>query len=121
MSALRKKHVMLRHLGMAGKIVIIDECHAYDVYTSEYLDRTLAWIGAYGQPVIILSATLPAHRRREMIAAYLNKETEYVPKEIETTMGYPLLTYSAGNEIMQKKLKFEDTKTIIKIEQSAGR
>lgn len=116
MSALRKKHVMLRHLGMAGKIVIIDECHAYDVYTSEYLDRTLAWIGAYGQPVIILSATLPAHRRREMIAAYLNKEIESLPKEIETTRGYPLLTYSAENEVMQKKLKFEDTKTIVRID-----
>ena len=102
MSALRKKHVMLRHLGMAGKIVIIDECHAYDVYTSEYLDRTLAWIGAYGQPVIILSATLPAHRRREMIAAYLNKEIESLPKEIETTRGYPLLTYCAEYEVMQK-------------------
>lgn len=116
MAALKKKHVMLRHLGMAGKIVILDECHAYDVYTSEYLDRTLTWMGAYGQPVIILSATLPAHRRREMVAAYLNKDVESIPKKIENSMGYPLLTYSVGQEVMQKNLQSDAVQTVIDVE-----
>ena len=33
-SALQTKHVSLRHLGISDKVVIIDEVHSYDVYTS---------------------------------------------------------------------------------------
>ncbi len=116
MSALKKKHVMLRHLGMASKIVIIDECHAYDVYTSEYLDRTLTWMGMYGQPVIVLSATLPAQRRRQLVAAYLNERVDNIPKEIETAMGYPLLTYSAGETVLQKQLQSDSTQLVVNVE-----
>lgn len=116
MSALKKKHVMLRHLGMASKIVIIDECHAYDVYTSEYLDRTLTWMGMYGRPVIILSATLPADRRRKLVATYLNKKIQDIPKEIEDSMAYPLLTYSVGENVLQKELQSDSSQTLVNVE-----
>lgn len=116
MSSLKKKHVMLRHLGMASKIAILDECHAYDVYTSEYLDRTLTWMGVYGQPVIILSATLPSKRRRQLIAAYLDKNVEEIPKEVEDHMGYPLLTYSAGEKVLQRELASKHTQNLVTVE-----
>nr|MBA2378225.1 CRISPR-associated helicase Cas3' [Blastocatellia bacterium] len=71
LAALQTKHVFVRLFGLAHKTVIIDEVHAYDAYMSTLLGRLLEWLGALGSPVIILSATLPKHRRTELIKSYL--------------------------------------------------
>ncbi|GGN94000.1 CRISPR-associated helicase/endonuclease Cas3 [Actinoplanes lobatus] len=109
-AALRGKHLVLRHLGLAGKVVVIDEAHAYDVYMGRFLDRALEWLAAYGVPVVVLSATLPAHRRAELLAAYDNGRLGPPPPltwrdrgktridpyaAVRTEMRYPLITTSA--------------------------
>jgi CRISPR-associated endonuclease/helicase Cas3 len=97
MADLKQKHVMLRHLGLAGKVVIVDECHAYDAYMNVYLQGTLEWLGAYGIPTILLSATLPADTRMELLQAYMGKK---LPRESEKdNTDYPRLTWSDGDEI----------------------
>lgn len=100
-SALKAKHAAMLHLGLAGKIAIIDEAHAYDVYMSEYLERALEWLGANGVPVIVLSATLPAARRRAMVQAYEAGRSGGQPDEgshphLADDIGYPALVASSG-------------------------
>ena len=108
MASLKQKHVMLRHLGLAGKVVIIDECHAYDAYMNVYLDRALNWLGAYGVPVIILSATLPAARRSDLVRAYLNRKQGGGVEPWETCRDYPLITYTIGDAVKTMSVKLTD-------------
>ncbi|WP_433464104.1 CRISPR-associated helicase Cas3' [Spirillospora sp. CA-128828] len=86
---LKSRHLALRHLALAGKVVVIDEAHAYDAYMNSYLDLVLSWLGAYGVPVVVLSATLPAGRRRELVEAYTAGEGA---EAVERAAGYPLIT-----------------------------
>jgi len=132
LAALRQKHLMLRHLGLAGKVVVIDECHAYDAYMSQYLNRALNWLGAYSVPVIVLSATLPADKRKSVVEAYLGRDflpsqqtdplaglplaEEETPAWIQNC-EYPLITYSDGTEIIQRTVPKEDRDRTVTVDQ----
>ncbi len=61
MAVLPVRHNALRLLALSCKTFIVDEAHAYDPYMQVLLGRLLNWLGAYGVPVVLLSATL---RRR---------------------------------------------------------
>lgn len=104
MAALKQKHVMLRHIGLAGKVVVIDECHAYDAYMSQYLDRVLQWLGTYKVPVVILSATLTTTRRTKLIDAYLGGKA--AEGKWQRSLSYPALTYTDGSTVKQNQLSF---------------
>lgn len=94
-AATRTKHVMLRAAGLMGKVVVLDEVHAADVYMSQFLLEGLRWLGQARVPVVLLSATLPPAQRRAFVAAYLagaaSAETFDVA-ELPTPPGYPSVT-----------------------------
>ena len=113
LAALKQKHLMLRHLGLAGKIVVIDEVHAYDAYMSAYLHRALAWLGRYKVPVILLSATLPAARRTDLTAAYLNYRAP--EPSVTANRGYPLLTWTDGDAVRQRSLALTGARKSVEV------
>lgn len=63
LSVLKVRHHFVRAFGLAGKVVILDEVHSYDVYTGTLLDLLVKRLLAIGCTVIILSATLTSARR----------------------------------------------------------
>ncbi|WP_369201604.1 CRISPR-associated helicase Cas3' [Streptomyces sp. PU-14G] len=71
MAVLPVRHNVLRLLALSGKTFIVDEAHAYDPYMQVLLGRLLNWLGAYGVPVVLLSATLPASVSDKLIKEYL--------------------------------------------------
>lgn len=110
LAALKQKHLALRHLGFSRKIVIIDEIHAYDAYMNVFLRRAIQWMGAYGIPVILLSATLPAKTRENLFEAYLlgqeqkrSKQEKEEHKKLFQSRAYPLLTYTDNGKICQSR------------------
>ena len=119
LAALKQKHLMLQHLGFSNKVVVIDEVHAYDAYMSVYLYQALRWFGAYQVPVVILSATLPVAKRKELLKSYMigagyKYKTAEKPQNFAKNEAYPLLTYNDGPTIKQfsnfetgKNVKYE--------------
>ncbi len=91
-AGLKSRHLALRHLAVAGKVVVIDEAHAYDTYMGVYLDRVLSWLGAYRVPVVVLSATLPPVRRQELLDAYAGGRAAAGGVDVAQEVGYPLLS-----------------------------
>jgi CRISPR-associated endonuclease/helicase Cas3 len=79
------KHFFVRRFALAGKVVILDEIHSYDIYTGTLITALIRELVNLRCTVIILSATLTADRRRELLAAANIQETE-------APSAYPLIT-----------------------------
>lgn len=96
MAILQTKHYFVRLFGLAGKVVILDEVHAYDTYTRTLLSHLLTWLAACGTSVVLLSATLPAHTRQELLSAYAKGRGRVVPAATDPA-AYPRLSWVTEN------------------------
>lgn len=70
MAAMFIRYGALRLLGLANKVLIIDEMHAYDAYMNQILTRLLEWCHVLHIPVVLLSATLTMEKKAELLAPY---------------------------------------------------
>lgn len=70
MAVIRVRHMFVRLFGLSGKVVILDEIHAYDVYTETIIRCLLEWLSLCRTSVILLSATLPEKKKCGLISSF---------------------------------------------------
>ncbi|MCW5775614.1 MAG: CRISPR-associated helicase Cas3' [Phycisphaeraceae bacterium] len=89
LSVLQTKHWFVRLFGLAGKVVIFDEVHAYDAYMSTILERLLHWLAEMDCTVILLSATLPEAKRKALAKAYSGRDDAEYRRYPRVTLARP--------------------------------
>lgn len=92
---LPRRHQSLRLLGLADKVLLVDEVHAYDTYTGTLLERLLEAHARQGGSAILLSATVPQSIRRRLLEAWRRGRGLTGPTDIACT-DFPLATHEAG-------------------------
>lgn len=89
-SVLPARHFFVRLWGLAHKLVVLDEVHAYETFTSSLIAELLAWLGSVGAPAVLMSATLPRDVRRELVQAYA--EGAGLSADLDYSIPYPRVT-----------------------------
>lgn len=92
LGVLPARHQSLRLLGMARKILIVDEVHSYDPYMNQLLQTLLEAHAHQGGSVILLSATLPQKMRENYVNAFC-AGAGLEPSALSAEPSYPLATH----------------------------
>jgi len=108
MAGLPVRYQSLRAFGMAQKVLIIDEVHAFDAYMLRLLENVITAQASFGGSVILLSATLPLSVRVKFCDAFskgLGIENESLQKEDI----FPLVTSVTSNGISEEGVATRST------------
>lgn len=100
LTVLNIKHQFVRLWGLGNRVVVIDEVHAYDTYTSELILTLVRWLRALGSSVILMSATLPREKRRQILEAFggQNQDTDHYPRIYKVSGGQTRLVRFKGDK-----------------------
>ena len=99
LAVLPARHQSLRLLGLADKVLLVDEVHAYDPYMRRLLTELLEAHARQGGSAILLSATVPQMLRQELIASFAKGRYGEVPKL--TDQNYPLVTHWNSRKVAE--------------------
>lgn len=106
LAALPTKFAVVRLLGLIGKVLVVDEAHSYDDYTSTLLEALLEFHAAMGGSAILLSATLPRSRKLEFATSFARGAGLPPPKQAALDdPAYPLLTMVSKDGVRFKRPK----------------
>jgi len=115
LAGMNVKFSFLRLHGLVGRVLVIDEVHAYDSYMSAIICRLLEWCACLRIPVILLSATLSARQRAAMLQAY-----GYPDPAPDGDAPYPLVSsVSFSRELSSRSVAASSTRSL-KIEEHEG-
>jgi len=92
LAVLPARHQSLRLLGLANKILIVDEVHSYDPYMNQLLQTLIKAHARQGGSIILLSATLPRHMRENYVRSFCEGIDIEMPM-LDEMPGYPLATH----------------------------
>jgi CRISPR-associated endonuclease/helicase Cas3 len=82
------KHFFVRQFALAGKVVILDEVHTYDLYTGTLVGQLVEQLRELKATVLVLSATLTEARKRELLG---------LPASQPVSSAYPLVSARADS------------------------
>lgn len=105
MSVLNIRHNYLRMWGLANKVVVFDEVHAYDAYTGTLLLELIRWLNSLNSPVVILSATLPKRFRSELASAIGHDEP--IKESDSHNAKYPRITVMDRHNVRELSFPFD--------------
>jgi CRISPR-associated endonuclease/helicase Cas3 len=91
LGVLQTRHWFVRLFGLAGKVVIFDEVHAYDAYMNTLLLRLIEWLSELNCTIVLLSATLPKSTRLTLANAYAKGAAATLAAP-EAQTAYPRIT-----------------------------
>lgn len=94
------RHQSLRLLGLADKVLVINEIHAYDAYMNRVIRTLIQFHASLGGSVILLSATLPGDMRHQFVSAF-QAAVGGVPSPTGPSDGYPLVTHVTADGIVE--------------------
>ena len=109
MGVLPSKFNTIRLFGLAEKVLVLDEVHAYDAYMREEIITLLKFHSALGGSAIVLSATLPEAFRQSLVRAWQDGSGHATPRAradrqaalgSDATVPYPLATVVDGADAL---------------------
>ncbi|MFF3654813.1 CRISPR-associated endonuclease Cas3'' [Streptomyces olivochromogenes] len=92
-------HNTLRLFGLSDKVFVVDEAHAYGPWMHQLLGRLLEWLGAFGAPVVLLSATLSGRTASSLVDAYRRGAGFLEPSSVEPCYPGWMFTGAATGEV----------------------
>jgi CRISPR-associated endonuclease/helicase Cas3 len=100
LAVLPVRHAALRLQGLAGKVLIIDEVHAFDAYMRREILTLLEFHAALGGSVVLLSATLPGAIRQSLVDAF--RKGLGAPVQPLARSDYPLATLASAEGVAEQ-------------------